>query len=61
MIMKKLNQQCFCTIIYEFNAAQNKITIGIFMKLDESKLKFMWNRENREDNIEQVENEVVPL
>ena len=61
MIMKKLKQQCFYTIIYEFNAAQNKITIGIFMKFDESKLKFRWNRENREDNIEQVENEVVPL
>lgn len=61
MIMKKLNPQCFCSIIYEFNAAQNKITIGIFMKFDESKLKFMWNKDNREDNIEQVENEVVPL
>ena len=31
------------------------------MKFDESKLKFMWNKENSEDNIEQVENEVVPL
>lgn len=31
------------------------------MKFDESELKFMWNKENREDNIEQVENEVVPL
>ena len=31
------------------------------MKFDESKLKFRWNKENREDNIEQVENEVVPL
>ena len=29
------------------------------MKFDESKLKFMWNKENREDNIEQVENEVL--
>ena len=31
------------------------------MKFDESKLKFMWNKENREDNTEQVENKVVPL
>ena len=31
------------------------------MKFDESELKFMWNKENKEDNIEQVENEVVPL
>ena len=31
------------------------------MKFDESELKFMWNKENREDNIEQVENKVVPL
>ena len=31
------------------------------MKFGESKLKFMWNKENREDNIEQVENKVVPL
>ena len=31
------------------------------MKFDESKLKFMCNKETREDNIEQVESEVVPL
>jgi hypothetical protein len=29
------------------------------MKFDESELKFMWNKENKEDNIEQVENEVL--
>ena len=29
------------------------------MKFDESKLKFTWNKENKEGNIEQVENEVL--